>query len=92
MSLSTQHLLSKYIDQYNLATHFNADLLRSLRVYQFEAQQQIYSAQTELTRMYFLVQGKVQVSHYLPDGKRSIIAFIQPFNVLGDIEVFKNHC
>lgn len=89
MSLSTQYLLTKYIKQYALDSHLNADLLRCLRVYQFQPQEQIYTAQTKLENMYFLVHGKVQVGYYLLDGKRSIVTFIQPFNIIGDIEIFK---
>lgn len=90
MSLSVQHLLTKYIDQYALDAHLNADLLRSLHVYQFDAEQEVYTAKDELEHLYFLVYGKVQVSYYLANGKRSIIAMISPFSVIGDIELFED--
>lgn len=90
MSLSAQHLLTKYIEEYALDTHLNADLLRSLRVYQFEAGQEVYTAKSKLEHLYFLVHGKAQVSYYLATGKRSIIAMIKPFSVIGDIELFED--
>lgn len=90
MSLSTQHLLTKYIEKYALDRHFNADLLRALQVYQFEAGQEVYTAKSELEHLFFLVHGKAQVSYYLATGKRSIIAMITPFTIIGDIELFED--
>lgn len=90
MSLSTQHLLTTYIEQYALDAHLNADLLGSLRVYQFEAGKEVYTAKDELEHLYFMVDGKAQVSYYLANGKRSIIAMISPFSVIGDIELFED--
>jgi len=90
MSLSEQHLIYQYIDQYDLETHLNPDLLRCLRLHRFEAQSTVYESQTELRHVYFLVNGKAQVSYYLANGKRSIIAMISPFSVIGDIELFED--
>ena len=85
-SLGQQHLIKKYIQQYALSEHLNADLLRCLQVYQFKPEQAIYTALMEQTHLYFLVEGKAQVSYYLANGKQSIIMIITPFSVVGDME------
>lgn len=86
-SVFHQHLLDRYIQAYKLADHLNADLLGCLDVYQFEANQQIFSALTEQTHLYFLVEGKAQISYYLANGKRSIIMMITPLSTIGDMEL-----
>lgn len=90
MSLSEQHILNNFIDRYDLRSWLNEALLQRLRLYSFEPGQEVYIAKNELDRMYFLVQGKAQVSYYLANGKRSIIAMISPFSVIGDIELFED--
>lgn len=85
-SLAHQHLLEKYIQQYALREHLNEDLLRCLQVYRFKPEQAIYTALMEQTHLYFLVEGKAQVSYYLANGKQSIIMIITPFSVIGDME------
>lgn len=87
-SASQQHNLNKYIDAYNLKEHLNDDLLSCLRVYHFEPQQAVFTALTEQTHLYFLVEGKAQISYYLANGKRSIIMIITPFSIVGDMEIF----
>jgi len=90
-SLAHQHLLDKYIQEYDLKDHFNADLLRCLQVYRFKPQQAIYTALSEQTHLYFLVEGKAQVSYYLGSGKQSIIMIITPFSVVGDMEFLSDN-
>ena len=90
-SLAHQHLLEKYIQQYALREHLNEDLLRCLEVYRFTTEQSIYTALMEQTHLYFLVEGKAQVSYYLANGKQSIIMIITPFSVIGDMEFLGNH-
>ena len=85
-----QHLLQKYIAQYQLSQHLNENLLRCLRVVQFSEQQPVYIADTEQHALYFLVDGKAQVNYYLANGKRSILTLITPFSVIGDIELFED--
>ena len=87
---SQQHLIDKYVAKYDLKMHLNADLLRCLRVYQFEACKTFIAAGTEQTHLYFLVNGKAQVGYDLVTGKRSIIMVITPFAVIGDMEFFKD--
>lgn len=87
-SPSEQHLLEKYIQQYGLNAHLNVDLLRCLRVYRFEAQHAVYTALTPQSNLYFLVEGKAQVSYYLATGKQSVIMIITPFSIVGDMEFF----
>jgi len=90
-SPSEHHLLEKYIQQYELKAHLNADLLRCLRVYRFKPEQAVYKALMEQTHLYFLVEGKAQVSYYLANGKQSIIMIIIPFSVVGDMEFLGDH-
>lgn len=90
-SLAHAHLLEKYIQQYSLREHLNANLLDCLKLYQFKPDQAIYTALMEQTHMYFLVEGKAQVSYYLANGKQSIIMIITPFAVIGDMEFLSDH-
>ncbi len=90
-SLAQQHLRERYIQQYNLKDHLNDDLLRCLQVVRFKPQQAIYTALSEQTHLYFLVEGKAQVSYYLGSGKQSIIMIITPFSVIGDMEFLSDN-
>ena len=86
-----QHFLKQYIEQFSLTEHLNADLLSCLRVFQFSSQQPIINALTKQTHLYFLVEGKAQISYYLSNGRRSIILMITPFAVVGDMELFEDN-
>lgn len=88
--ISKQALLEYYISTFSLAKSLNQDLLNCLSIHYFQADQSIYKAQTEQIHLYFLVSGKAQVSYYLSNGKRSIVAMITPFSVIGDMELLEN--
>ena len=90
-SLAQEHLLKRYIQQYMLKDHLNDNLLACLQVYQFKPEQAVYTALSDQTHLYFLVEGKAQVSYYLANGKQSIIMIITPFSVVGDMEFLGDH-
>src|SRR5215213_6509905 len=81
-------LRSHYIQKFSLDAHLNRDLLRCLRVYQFPTQSQLYVQTDELTTLYFLVSGKLQVGHDHANGKQAVLAMLRPLTVIGDLELF----
>lgn len=81
-------LLQKYIAAYDLEKHLNRDLLRVLRLVQVPAGEAVYAQSGEQLYLYFLVAGKLQVNYTLRGGKTAVLGFLEPFAVVGDLEVF----
>lgn len=79
---------SHYIEKFALHNYLNADLLRCLRLFELPPHRDLYVQQHELTLLYFLVDGKVQVGHDHPNGKQAVLAMLTPLAVIGDLEVF----
>ncbi len=80
--------LASFIDLFHLADHLNADLLRRLHVFHYPIGTAIFAQAAEQHMLYFLVAGKLQVNVIHPNGKLSVLAFLTPLAMVGDLELF----
>lgn len=80
--------LPLYIDHFHLADHLNPDLLRRLHVFQYPTGTAIFAQSGEQQMLYWLVAGKLQVNILHPNGKYSVLAFLTPLAMVGDLELF----
>lgn len=79
--------LQHYVAAFDLASFLNEDLLRHLQLFRFPAYSNIYIEHDEQHFLYFLVEGQVQCSHYLANGKLAVLALTNPFAAIGDVEI-----
>lgn len=56
----------------------------------FEKGELICNIDDEMDRLYFVVKGKVKVYTITSEGKKLILRFINPFTIVGDIELIQN--
>lgn len=85
--MRTKTTLQQYVEQFNMASFLNADLLGCLQMFRFPAYSNIYIEQDEQHYLYFLVEGQVQCYHYHLNGKLAVIAVSNPFAAIGDLEI-----
>jgi CRP-like cAMP-binding protein len=86
--MPTSLTLQEYVEQYHLADHLNADLLRCLRLYRLDAHRDIEVSDPAQARLYFLVAGSVHVSYDYLDGTRSSIGTLTPMELIGELDLF----
>lgn len=78
--------MQQYINQFQLDKVFNEPLLQAVTLTNYKKNELIIE-QGELPHyLYFLVEGKIKVFASSDEGKKLIIAFNQPFSIIGDIE------
>lgn len=80
--------LPYYIDHFHLADHLNPELLRRLHLFQYPTGTAIFAQSGEQQMLYWLVAGKLQVNILHPNGKYSVLAFLTPLAMVGDLELF----
>lgn len=79
--------IERYVEAFNMRDFLNDDLLRHLQLFHFPAYTHVYFEEQEQHFFYFLVEGQVQCSHYLEDGRLAVIALSVPFTAIGDLEI-----
>lgn len=83
MSNST---MSQCLHQYQLDKVLPSDVWPHLHLVHFKAGEVICAQGESASQMYFLVEGKIRVSHMAATGKRLVLSFKQPLDLIGDIE------
>ena len=79
--------IQHYVSAFDMASFLNDDLLMSLQHFHFPAYTNIFIEQDEQHFLYFLVEGRVQCSHYHTNGKLAVFALSRPFAAIGDLEI-----
>ncbi len=81
------HSISYYVETYQMTEFLNARMLKHLRLFHFERDDNIFVEQDEQHLLYFLVKGQVQCNHYHANGKIAIFAIASPLTAIGDMEI-----
>ena len=84
---NAEKTIQDYVAEFEIASFLNDDLLKHLQLFHFPAYSNIYIEQDEQHTLYFLVEGQVQCSHYLLNGKLAVFALSNPFAAIGDLEI-----
>lgn len=71
-----------------MTNFLNTNLLENIKLFQFPAYTNIYFEEQEQNFLFFLVKGQVQCTNYQLNGKMVVIALVDPFSVIGDLEIF----
>lgn len=82
--------ISNYLAHFQLTELFPAEVQQEMAVITFQNGQRLFSQDDEAHTLYFLVKGKLKISMLSPEGKRLILAFKTPFDIVGDIEYIRD--
>lgn len=83
--------IADHLESFGLADMFTQRLQRAMRLESYAAGKRLFTQGDTADTICFLVQGKLKVSMLSPEGKRLILAFKSPFDIVGDIE-YVRHC
>lgn len=75
-----------YMKQYGLDAVLPPSVRADLVLVRYAAGQAIFTQGDEAKQLHFLVSGKIRVSHTSAAGKRLVLSFKYPLDLLGDIE------
>lgn len=78
--------IQHYLHQHGLSDLFTAAVVDSMQIERFAAGHRLFSQGDSADTLYLLVEGKLKISMLSPEGKRLILAFKTPFDIVGDIE------
>ncbi|ANU11092.1 Crp/Fnr family transcriptional regulator [Planococcus antarcticus DSM 14505] len=83
--------IHNFLRRYELADIFPERLRHSMHIEKLSSGERLLSQGDDSDTLYLLVEGKLKVSMLSPEGKRLILAFKSPFDLVGDIE-YVQHC
>ncbi|WP_223639161.1 Crp/Fnr family transcriptional regulator [Planococcus sp. 4-30] len=75
-----------YLSQYGLADLFPERVQQVMQLESLAGGDRLLSQGDDSGTLYLLVKGKLKISMLSPEGKRLILAFKNPFDLVGDIE------
>jgi CRP-like cAMP-binding protein len=78
--------LDRFINDYQIESIFNEQLLSHLSLYSFDQGERICSQGEPSHYLYVLVKGKLKVYTTSAEGKTLIVSFKTPLEIIGDIE------
>ena len=78
--------IKDYLHRYKLAELFSEGVQQAMQMETLAPGDRLLSQGADSGTLYLLVEGKLKISMLSPDGKRLILAFKSPFDLVGDIE------
>ena len=78
-----------YYEKFNMNRLFSDSLLEELELIKFNRAEYLCYEEEKLTHLMFLVEGKAKVFRTLANGKSMLIAFYEPFEVMGEVELLE---
>lgn len=78
--------IEDYLHQYELPDLFPPAVIEAMHIEHHAAGSRLFSQGDAAEHLYLLVKGKLKISMLSPEGKRLILAFKTPFDLVGDIE------
>ena len=75
-----------YIEKFQLKNVLPAKLLEHIQYRAFEKGEQLFTQGEQPNTLSFLIEGRLKIFTSSTEGKKLIVAFTQPFSMLGDIE------
>lgn len=75
-----------YLSHYGLADLFLERVQQAMQMESLAGGERLLSQGDDSGTLYLLVKGKLKISMLSPEGKRLILAFKSPFDLVGDIE------
>lgn len=87
ITIDQSTLLNGYIKKFQLDSILQEEILSLCSLHTFEKGEYICEIDQIADYFYFFVEGKAKIYTLLKNGKKLLLRFYSPFNILGDIEV-----
>lgn len=89
MRIIEDHLkLKMYIEKNGITHIIGEELEKHCEIQRFERGELICQVEQEIEYFYFFVEGKAKIYTLLENGNKLLLRFYQPFNILGEVELF----
>ena len=86
MVKNQEQTIHDYLEFYGLTSMFPDRVQRSMKLENLASGDCLLAQGDRSQSLYLLVEGKLKISMLSPEGKRLILAFKTPFDLVGDIE------
>lgn len=83
-------VIESYYNELNMQKIFINNMQSNMKLLKFDKHEYLSREDEELEYLLFFIQGKAKVFKTLPNGRNLLLAFYNPFRVIGDIEIVKN--
>ncbi|WP_042144317.1 Crp/Fnr family transcriptional regulator [Paucisalibacillus sp. EB02] len=83
-------LLQSKLREHSIEQIFNQKRPLPFTLQQYEQDEIILLEGNELKSLLFLVEGKAKVTSSVETGKSLLLRFVQPFSIIGDIELIRD--
>lgn len=87
---NNQRVIDGYLKQFELHSYLSELLVANIHLKRLTNKELLYRRGEPLEQIYFLVQGKLEISTFSVEGQQVIYAFAEPFTILGEPELFDN--
>lgn len=84
-----KNLVEFYIKRNNLNEIFNIKTINTCQLWNFEKNESILREGSQLQYYYYLVEGEIQTSYTMENGKTMPLKIYKDFQPIGDIELIK---
>lgn len=82
--------IAGYVSQFEMHRFLNEELINGLRLRTYDAYQTVLLEDRPVRNLSFLVEGRLQCTHYHMNGKAAVIALTEPFAAIGDMEILSD--
>ncbi|MEI2358751.1 Crp/Fnr family transcriptional regulator, partial [Mesobacillus zeae] len=83
-------LLETKLRGYHIEEMFGREKQLPFTLQQYGQDEIVLLEGTELESLLFLVEGKMKITSSVETGKSLLLRFVQPFSIIGDIELIRN--
>ena len=81
-----EQVIPDFLRQHKLANLFPEKVQQLMQLESLASGERLLSQGDDSQELFLLVEGKLKISMLSPEGKRLILAFKSPFDLVGDIE------
>ena len=78
--------ITTYLERYQLGHVFDESLRKAMYIQMFAPGETLCRQGDVSHELYLLVEGKLKITHMSATGKRLVLSFKHPFDLVGDIE------
>lgn len=82
-------LIRSYYNRFEMHKLFESSILDQLELIRFNKMEYLCYEQEKMTHLMFFVEGRAKVFRTLANGKRMLICFYEPFEVMGEVELLQ---
>ena len=86
--MTKQEIIQEFIEKYNLSTLFREDEIHLFKMKKYTKGENIVNANDNISSIYFILNGGVDIYSFLSTGKSIFINKLSPSEIFGDVEYF----